>query len=59
MLFDQRLQLEFKREKLVKLFRIALPEKNHQYYINNFAKATRPDLMVKRLQNLTHLLQKT
>lgn len=59
MLFDQRLQLELKREKLVKLFRIALPEKNHQYYINNFAKATRPDLMVQRLQNLTHLLQKT
>jgi hypothetical protein len=59
MLFHQRLQLELKREKLVKLFRIALPEKNHQYYINNFAKATRPDLMVQRLKDLTYRLQKT
>ena len=59
MLFHQRLQLELKREKLVKLFRIALPEKNHQYYINNFAKATRPDLMIQRLLVLTDYLQKT
>ena len=59
MLFHQRLQLELKREKLVKLFRIALPEKNHQSFIKNFAKATRPDLMVQRLNDLTYRLQKT
>lgn len=58
-LFQERLQLELKREKLVKLFRIALPKQCHQYYINNFAKATRPDLMFQRLLNLTHILQKT
>lgn len=59
LIFHQRLQLELKREKLVKLFRIALPKQCHQYYINNFAKATRPDLMVERLKDLTYRLKKT
>ena len=58
-LFKERLQIELKREKLVKLFRTALPQKGYQYYINNFAKATRPDLMIQRLSVLTHYLQKT
>ena len=56
-LLRERLNIEIEREELVEFFRIRLPKKSR--HINAFAKATRPDLIVSRLEHLTKLLQKT
>lgn len=58
-LINERFWIEIQRQELNTFLRIALPKQCHQYYIKNFAKATRPDLMVQRLKDLTYRLQKT
>ena len=56
-LLRERMNIEIEREELVEFFRIRLPKKSR--HIDAFAKATRPDLIVSRLEHLTKLLQKT
>lgn len=57
-LITERVLIEHRRKKLVRLFHLTLTKKKHRQDILNFSKATRPDLMISRLNILISHLQK-